>query len=330
MVNMKKYLITGCSGFVARHFIELLINKAIHAEIIGLDIVEPVLKMPESEYVKFKFIRMDLQDIKSLSSLIENFPPDYLLHLASLSSVAMSWEKPAFSFMNNTNIYLNLLESIKKLKKPLRLLSVGSSEEYGILSKENLPVTEDCVLNPNSPYAVARVSQEMMSKLYVKALGCDIVMTRSFNHFGPGQRPSFAVPSFITQIIEARGKSTRCHLRAGNINVIRDYVDVRDVVKAYYLLFEKGISGEVYNVCSGEGISLREIITKVSRYLNVKTEISIDNSLLRPGDNPVIIGSPSKIISGVGWRPEINIDQSLGDSIKYYETEILSAKEKVN
>ncbi len=321
MMNMKKYLITGCSGFVARHFIELLVNKEIHVEIIGVDIVEPAFNMTGSEYVKFKFIRMDLQDIKSLSSLIEQFLPDYLLHLASLSSVSMSWEKPVLIYINNMNIYLNLLESIKKLKKPPRLLSVGSSEQYGILSKRFLPVTENFELTPNSPYAVARVSQEMMSKLYVKAFGCDIIMTRSFNHVGPGQRPSFAIPSFITQlVIEARKKATKCNLRAGNINVIRDYIDVRDVVNAYYLLFEKGISSEVYNVCSGSGISLREIIAKISKYLNVKTEITIDNSLLRPEDNPIIIGSPSKIISGVGWRPEIDIDQSLRDSIKYYET----------
>lgn len=315
---MKKYLITGCSGFVAKHFIDLLINKGVRAEIIGVDILEPDFDLKKSKYVKLKFKKMDLQDIKSLSLLIKRFSPDYILHLASLSSVAMSWQKPVFSFINNTNIYLNLLESIKKLEKTPRLLSVGSSEEYGIVSKKNLPVSEDCVLNPNSPYAVARVSQEMLSKLYVKAYGCDIIMTRSFNHLGPGQRSSFAVPSFITQLIDIHGKSPKCNLKVGNINVIRDYVDVRDVVRAYHMLFEKGVSGEVYNVCSGSGISLREIIAKITDYLNLKTKITVDNTLFRPSDNPVIIGNPSKIKSAVGWCSEINIDKSIDDCIEYY------------
>jgi GDP-4-dehydro-6-deoxy-D-mannose reductase len=315
---MKKYLITGCSGFVAKHFIDLLINKGVHAEIIGVDILEPDFDLKKSKYVKFKFIKMNLQDIKSMSLLIKRFSPDYILHLASLSSVAMSWEKPVFSFINNTNIYLNLLESIKKLKKTPRLLSVGSSEEYGIVSKNDLPVPEDCVLNPNSPYAVARVSQEMLSKLYVRAYGCDIIMTRSFNHLGPGQRSSFAVPSFITQLIEIEEKSKKCGLKVGNIDVIRDYVDVRDVVRAYYLLFEKGVSGEIYNICSGSGISLREIITKIAKFLNVKAKITFDKTLFRPSDNPIMIGNPSKIKSAVGWCSEINIDKSIDDCIEYY------------
>ena len=317
--RMKKYLITGCSGFVARHFVELLMNKTVDAEVIGIDIAEPYFDIKKSKHVKFKFIRIDLQDIKSLSLLIKRVSPDYILHLAALSSVAISWEKPISSFLNNTNIYLNLLESIKKLEKKPRLLSVGSSEEYGILSRKDLPVTEDCVLNPNSPYAVARVSQEMMSKIYVKAFGCDIVMTRSFNHLGPGQRPNFAIPSFITQMIEGGSKSAVFTLKTGNINVIRDYVDVRDVVRAYHLLFEKGVSGEVYNVCSGTGISLREIIAKIARALNVEARTTMDDSLLRPIDNPVIIGNPSKIMSAAGWRPEIDIDRSISDCIKYYD-----------
>ncbi len=206
-----------------------------------------------------------------LEDCIYNFHPEYLLHLASYSSVGFSWKNPALSFRNNVDIFLNLLEIIRKLVPSCRILSVGSSEEYGNVTDEMIPLKEDYSLTPVSPYAVARVAQENLSKVYCTGFGLDIVMTRSFNHIGPGQRDIFVISSFAKQLVEHKKKNNNnIELITGNIQIIRDFLDVRDVVAAYYKLLESGKRGEVYNVCSGIGISLKEIIDIMCKNMDLK------------------------------------------------------------
>lgn len=317
---MERIVITGFSGFVAKHFIEYLYNERIDCEVLGLS-REPS-KEDYSKYldrISISFQSVDLLDKERLRVAISNFGPDYVLHLAAFSSVAYSWKHPTESFTNNSNLFLNLIDVIREIKPSCRILSVGSSEEYGNVSKEYLPLRENHMLEPISPYAVARVSQELMSKVYAKAFGLDIIMTRSFNHIGPGQDDRFVVPSFIKRILEIREKGLlEGTIETGDLSIVRDFVDVRDVVRAYYILLKKGTSGEIYNICSGQAIKLSEAINCIAEELGVKVNTIVNPEYVRPADNREIVGSNYKIHSELGWIPEISFRDTIRDMINYY------------
>jgi GDP-4-dehydro-6-deoxy-D-mannose reductase len=323
---MRKYLITGASGFVAFHFFDYLNAIQEDCEVLGIDVVLPEnMSLYKFSHLQLRFVQIDLLDYSTLEAEIVSFSPTYIVHLASFSSVAKSWNEPINSFINNTNIFLNLVEIIRKNNIPCRLLSVGSSEEYGNVPSDCIPIKESVQLNPVSPYAVARVSQEMLAQCYVSSYKLDIILTRSFNHIGPGQRDVFVIPSFIKQILEKikTGQSGNIKLFTGDVSLIRDFLDVRDVVKAYYLLLEKGIHGELYNICSGTGRSIKEIIDMLSNLLDVQIDVEFDKDKIRPSDNKIIIGDNSKITKLTGWQPQMSITDSLRDLIVYWK-EILN------
>jgi GDP-4-dehydro-6-deoxy-D-mannose reductase len=319
---MKKYIITGASGFVARHFFNYLDSLQEKSEVLGIDVTIPSdVNSYTYSYIKLRFVEMNLLDYSAFESAIISFQPTHILHLASFSSVSKSWNDPINSFINNTNIFLNLAEIIRNNKISCRILSIGSSEEYGDVSAECIPIKETVPMQPVSPYAIARVSQEMLSQCYVSSYGLDIILTRSFNHIGPGQRDIFVVPSFAKQILEyiKAGNTEDIKLLTGDLSIIRDFLDVRDVVKAYYLLLEKGIRGEIYNVCSGTGRSLKEIVDMFSNLLNIRVSVEIDKERIRPGDNKIIIGDNNKIKEHTSWQPEIPFIDTLREIINYWK-----------
>ncbi len=290
--TMKKYLITGYAGFVSRHFLEYLDHTETYASIKGLDVQKPDFPQDSYKNVHVDFEKIDLLDQNHVERILFNFQPDYIVHLASYSSVAFSWREPILSFRNNMNIFLNLLEGVRKLGLPARILSIGSSEEYGNVDEDTLPLTETHTPRPVSPYAVARVSQEMISKVYVKGYGLDIVMTRSFNHIGPFQKDIFVISSFARQLANIKQSGAKQgELITGDTSIIRDFTDVRDVVAAYDLLLKKGTSGEIYNVCSGKGTSLSDIIGIMAKILDLNIHTRVNENLVRPSDNRIIIGS---------------------------------------
>ncbi len=310
-------MITGASGFVGHHFIQYLFDNEPGTEIMCIDINEPRYDLEQyGSKLDICFRTINLMDLDSLIDAFKSFRPKFVLHLASFSSVAYSWKHPNESFVNNTNIFLNLLDAVSSTEDECRILSIGSSEEYGDVTKEDIPIKERLRLRPISPYSVARVSQEMLSKLYADSFGMNIVMTRSFNHIGPWQDDRFVVPSFIARIldIEASGE-TEGTIETGDICVVRDFVDVRDVVRAYYLLLLHGENGEIYNVCSGRGIRLSELISIISKEVGVQVN-TIENPLfVRPNDNKIIIGENFKIYDAVGWRPRYELDETIKDTI---------------
>ncbi len=320
-VNNKKILITGFSGFVARHFVDYLDSLKINVEIYGIDIKEPQYDLEQfAPRIKIFFKVLDMTEIEQLEALFCEFIPDYILHLAAYSSVAYSWKNPTESFMNNSNIFLNLIQTVQKNNPECRILSVGSSEEYGNVERDNLPIRENQPLQPVSPYAVARVSQEMMSKIFSNAFQMQIILTRSFNHIGPRQDNRFAVPSFINRIMDIKRKGLKYgEIETGDITVVRDFVDVRDVVRAYYLLLLDGRAGEVYNICSGKGVSLKEIIDMIAEQVGVEVMSKMNMDLVRPMDNRIIVGASFKIESELGWRPEIGLWETIHDMIQYQE-----------
>jgi GDP-4-dehydro-6-deoxy-D-mannose reductase len=316
---MDRYLITGFSGFVSRHFLEYLEMLKNPVSVLGIDIAQPDFGLDWLCHVECNFVKMDLLDKEALERIILQFQPNYILHLASYSSVAFSWRNPVKSFQNNTNIFLNLLEAAHSVNSEIRILSIGSSEEYGNLAGGNAIFREEDALNPISPYAVARVSQELLSKVYAKGYGLDIVMTRSFNHIGPGQMETFVISSFAKRLVEMKkGGVSSPKLITGDISLIRDFVDVRDVVRAYDGLLKRGRKGEIYNICRGVGYSLSDIIEKLTSILDMEVLTETDEGLIRPNDNKVIIGSNEKIKSDIGWVPEVPLQRSLEDIINFW------------
>lgn len=309
----QRILITGVSGFVGRTIVDYLQLQENAVAITGVDMAEPGFALPANT----SFQKMNLLDEDAVGKLVKILQPQAVIHLASFSKVSESWVKPIESFKNNTNIFLNLIEAIR-LNSPLtKLLSVGSSEEYGIADPAALPLTEESKLNPNSPYSVARVSQEWMSKVYAKGYGLNVVITRSFNHYGIYQHDNFVIPSLVKQMCGIKKGSGNNVLYVGNIDVVRDFIHVKDVVKAYACLLEKGIPGEVYNICTGRGVSLRGVIEMISDKLGIAPEIAINKALYRPNDNPVIIGENSKLRK-LGWEPGIALEQGLDELISHY------------
>lgn len=315
---MKKFLITGFSGFVGRHFLHYLYEKPEGFEVYGIDIRKPAFDCTEYEdklTIHFKEVNLLNQD--ELKAVLSEYRPDYILHLASFSSVAYSWQHPEECFVNNTNIFLNLTSSLKELNMNCRILSIGSSEEYGNVTAEHLPLKEDMHLTPLSPYAVARVSQEMLSRVFVDSYRLDIILTRSFNHIGPWQDERFVVPSFIRRILNIKESGRDAGtIETGDTTIIRDFVDVRDVVRAYYLLLTKGTPGEIYNICSGKGIALSEIIDRIAEIVGVKISTKVNPEFVRPNDNRVVVGSHDKITRELGWEPEIPLSMTLKNMIQ--------------
>lgn len=317
---MKKILITGFTGFVSKYLLDHLTDLPSRFVILGLSRSQS-FDLFSIKNLEISVKKIDLSNQEMLKDIIESFLPDYIYHLASDSSVSYSWLNPIDSFRNNTNIFLNLVESIRTLNLKCKVLSVGSSEEYGVVNVDDLPLNEESYLNPVSPYAVARVSQELLSKVYVKGYGLDIVMTRSFNHIGPTQKDNFVISSFAKQIVLYK-RGLIENIEVGNLDIIRDFLDVRDVVKAYTALMDEGVKGEIYNICSNKGYSLKEIINKMMTIAGVEPNYIVNHKLVRPVDNPVIIGSNAKIKTQCGWQPLVSFENTLEDIIDYWNAQI--------
>jgi len=322
---MKKILITGISGFVGGHFVHYLTTNHNVFEIHGISRSKPAwdfVNTPAGLLNGHYFHQADLNDIPKIKSLIVEIQPDYILHLAAQSSVAESWKSPVFSFMNNTNIFLNIIDTVRLNDNAARVLSIGSSEQYGIVSENDLPISEDRPQCPENPYAVARVAQEQLARIYAKGYNLDICCTRSFNHCGPGQTDRFVVSAIVKQFVKIAHGLQDPVIHIGNGAIVRDFVDVHDVVEAYNLLLTKGKKGEVYNICSGQGRAIRDIVTMLSNMFDIHVQVHQEQSQIRPIDNPRIVGSFQKIQRDLGWRPTIPFEQSLKSIYKYWDQKL--------
>jgi GDP-4-dehydro-6-deoxy-D-mannose reductase len=317
---MKKILITGTSGFVGGHFIHHILSGSGEFEIYGVSRSKPAwdfIPRVSDILCHHQFYEADLMDADSTKSLVKEIDPDYVLHLAAQSSVAASWSAPAASFTQNTKIFLNLMEAFRSTDTDAKILSVGSSEQYGNASQLDLPLSEDKPMCPSNPYAVARVAQEQLAMVYANGYGLDICCTRSFNHCGPGQTEQFVIGSIVRQFALIRhGKQEPViHLRNGS--VVRDFLDVRDVVNAYNILLMRGKRGGVYNVCSGKGRKIRDIVVMLSHMSGIIVDIKEELHQLRPMDNQCIIGSNTKIQSEFDWYPKISFEDTLRSMYDY-------------
>jgi GDP-4-dehydro-6-deoxy-D-mannose reductase len=323
---MTSILITGISGFVGGHFTDYLLKTKTDNVIHGVSRSKPTWDFIQNRNQVLRlitFYQCDLLDSAKIHALIGDIQPDYILHLASFSSVAQSWREPLASFLNNTNAFLNIVESVRLHKLNTKILSVGSSEEYGIVKESDLPLTEKKYLAPANPYAVARVSEEHLAQIYGKGYNLNICCTRSFNHIGPGQSDQFVVSSIAKQFAGIAVKHEKPIIKIGAGSIIRDFVDVEDVIQAYNAILENGVTGEVYNVCSGRGHSIDDIVNILSELSQIPITIEQNTDLLRPIDNPVLIGSYEKLYKDTGWKPICNIEKSLEKIYNYWCNKLL-------
>ncbi len=305
---MKKVLIIGVGGFVGPYLVhEFSINNY---EVYGTKI--------ESENINVdncKIYNLNICNKDEITSLLKQINPDYIVHLAAQSSVALSWKKPQMTFEINVIGTINLLESIKEICPKSRILLVGSSEEYGKV-ESGRPVNEQHTCNPTNIYALSKYTQEQIGRLYFDAYGINVMFTRSFNHIGPGQSSTFVVSDFCNQVVNIEN-GIQEYISVGNLDAYRDFTDVRDVVNAYRVIIEKGNIGESYNVGSGKAIKIKEILNSIIELSNVKINIVVDKSRFRPIDVEKIECDNSKLVK-LGWNISYTIDNSLKDIIGYF------------
>jgi len=256
---------------------------------------------------------LDILNAGAISELFERLTPDCVFHLAAQSVVSISWKQPALTVDVNIKGALNLLESVREMKKPPRVLLIGSGDEYGYILPEELPLKEDTQLRPGNIYAATKAAQGMLGQIYARAYGLEIVIVRAFNHIGPGQADTFVVPSFCKQVAMVEADGDTGNIQVGNLEAKRDFTDVRDIVAAYRLLAEKGESGTIYNIGSGKSHAIYKILDMILKQSTATITIEQDQSRMRPSDTPVIEADISKLVECTGWKPEIPLEQTLAD-----------------
>ena len=302
-----KALITGSLGFVGGYLRRELESHGY--EVVGLDV------RPGDAT-----LQVDLMDAEQIAGVVARERPDVIFHLAALADVGRSWKRPRLTMQLNVEASVNLLEAVRAVDpKGIRMVIVGSSDQYGNLGLAGASVDETVEMKPQSPYAISKRAQEEMAKLYVRAYGMNICMTRSFNHGGAGQRPGFMIPDFASGIVKIeRGEAEE--LCVGNLTSRRDFTHVRDVVRAYRLIGEKGVPGEVYNVGSGRTYSAQEVLDRLRGMAKCEIPVRQDPSRMRPSDTPVICCDHSKLTRDTGWEPELAMDLILTDTLEYYRS----------
>ena len=311
-----KALITGISGFVGSHLAELLLEKGyeVHGTIRWRSKRDNIQHIEDKLYLH----ECDIKDASSVRNTIISSMPRYIFHLAAQSFVHTSWAAPAETILTNIQGQLNVLETMRDIDWPCRCLVVGSSEEYGKVTEDELPITEKNALRPMSPYGVSKVAQDLLAYQYFQSFGTDLVRTRAFNHTGPRRGEVFVTSNFAKQIVEIEAGKREPVMMVGNLEAQRDFSDVRDVVRAYLLAIDKCESGEVYNICSGRSLKIREVLDMLLSISKVKVEIKQDPGRLRPSDVMILRGSFEKFHKTTGWLPEIAFEQTLKDLLDFW------------
>ena len=302
--------VTGATGFVGRHLIHLL--SASDYKIYGTSFPE------EPSPAEKDIFHLDIRSEEGVSEVLKRTKPDWIFHLAAVSNVRHSWERRKETLETNIMGTFFLFEAVRNFVPQARILYVSSSDVYDFLKPVERPLKEDDVRRANSPYAFSKMSAEILSDFYVRVEELDIVIARSFSHTGPMQSPDFVCSDWAFQVARIEKEQAEPVIHVGNIEVKRDFTDVRDVVRAYALLMEKGRKGEVYNVCSGRAVPLRTILDTLLSFSTEKIEVRVDPQKLRKVDTPVLLGNNQKIREETSWKPDIPLKQSLRDLLEYW------------
>jgi GDP-4-dehydro-6-deoxy-D-mannose reductase len=310
-----RVLITGASGFAGGHLARACV--AAGDEVVGLSRTGA----PGAESAEG--LALDLRDARAVLDAVHRLRPELIYHLAALSHIGRSWEEPAETVMDNMSSAVNVLEAIRHGSPGARVVWVSSCEVYG--RPERLPVDERAALAPANPYAVSKSAGDLLAAVYAAAHGLDIVRARPFNHAGPGQLPIFIVSSLARQAAGARlSGATKLRIVTGNPDTRRDFTDVRDVVRAYRLLAERGDPG-VYNVSTGRSISAAEQVGLIAELMApIEIEHEVDPARVRANEVMDLRGANSRLRTATGWQPEIPFRQTMSDTIEWWERRLSS------
>lgn len=314
-----RILITGITGFAGSHLADYFLEEGDH-EIYGTVKWRSNRENIRHIESKIKLLECDIKDAFAMKAVLEESKPDHIFHLAAQSYVPFSWRVPQETIDTNITGELNLFEGLRGLKMNPMIHIAGSSEEYGLVHPDELPITENNPLRPLSPYAVSKVAQDFLGYQYFKSYGMKIVRTRAFNHTGPRRGEVFVTSNFARQLIEVERGKRQPVLQVGNLDAVRDFSDVRDVVRAYALALKKGTPGEVYNIASGKGIKIADLLKKLIELTKVEVKIEQDPDRLRPSDVQLLTGSPEKFQKATGWKPMIPFEKTLRDLMDYWRS----------
>jgi len=309
-------LITGIAGFAGSHLAELLLKRRF--KVSGIDYPGSSLKNLSSCLDKVKLYQVDLNNFPLLKEAVSDCQPDLLFHLAAVSSVQDSWENRELTLRTNIIGTMNLMESCRHLTHLPRILLVSSSQVYGAVDEEKQPITEETPLQPRSPYAVSKAALELLGLQYLHSENYPIYLVRPFNHTGPRQLDSFVCSSFARQISEIDKGLREPVLRVGDLSVRRDFSDVRDMVRGYLMVVEKGKVGRVYNLCAGKAYSIQKGVDILLSLSSAKIKVLQDPSRLRVGEIPLCYGDHSRVRREVGWEPTIPLTRTLEDTLNYW------------
>ncbi|MCD6419509.1 MAG: GDP-mannose 4,6-dehydratase, partial [Synergistetes bacterium] len=309
---MQKALVTSGEGFVGRHLVDALARQGYEVHATCKSECEEELPTSAVYHV------CDVVSPNRVNELLFALKPDVIFHLAGISFVPDSFDDPWQVFEVNLRGALNILSVSCRLSERPMVVLIGSGEEYGVVDEKLLPTDETTPLRPLSPYAVSKASADLLGYQYFSVYGLPVVRVRPFNHTGPGQSPRFVCSSFAKQIAMIEKGKQEPVIAVGNVSAVRDFTDVRDVINAYMLLVRYGRQGDVYNVCSGKGYRISDILDMLIDMTDTKVEVRIDESKLREIDIPVMVGDCSKLVKETGWKRKYEIKETLRDLLNYW------------
>jgi GDP-4-dehydro-6-deoxy-D-mannose reductase len=315
-MQSERVLITGISGFVGSHLAELLLEQCM--EVYGT--IRWRSKLDNIKHIqnKIRLIETDIKDAHSMQKTVDDIEPDYVFHLAAQSFVPTSWKAPSETVSANILGTLNLFEAIRDSNSDPRIQIAGSSEEYGKVFPDEIPIKETNPLRPMSPYAVSKVATDLLGYQYHQSYGLKIVRTRAFNHTGPRRGEPFVTSNFAKQIAEIEKGLQEPVMHVGNLTAHRDFTDVRDIVNAYWLSVQKCEFGEVYNICSGVAREIQSVLELLQDMSDVKIEVKQDPDRMRPSDVEILKCDCSKFKKRTGWEPKIAFEDTMRELLDYW------------
>ncbi|MEO8286596.1 MAG: GDP-mannose 4,6-dehydratase [Chloroflexota bacterium] len=316
-ITRQRVFITGAGGFVGKHLLRYLTYNT-DWELYGNARHRP----DDPALAAVNWLAIDLTDHEEAVASVAQMKPDYVIHLAAQSNVQRAFQDPESTIINNIVSELNMLEALRKAAPQARIMITGSSEQYGMVQPQYIPIDEDTPFRPNNPYAVSKVTQDMLALQHFLSYGQKTIRVRPFNHIGPGQTEHFVTAAFAKQVALIEAGEQEPVIYVGNLEAERDFTDVRDMVRAYHLAITLGEPGEVYNIGYGKGRSIQWILDTLVGMSSVKVEVRQDPARMRPSDIPSLVCNPARFKHRTGWEPEIPIEQTLRDILHYWREEV--------